>query len=270
MSSPYGHIKLSRKLFDGDPWWGETRAFSRFEAWVDMLQLAAWRPVGVTYQGEIMSLGRGEFVLSVRLAARRWGWSPKSARTFLKQAQQAARIKAQREAQAGTVYLIVNYDSYQGSNPPKGTGEDTPKGTAKGTVRAQRGHTEGTARAQEEAVKQGSREAGKQNASAPDESVAPKETWLTPFFDVWTRRVGVITPKRLATHIAPVRAAFGDEATLKGMHAYIDEAAGDPNRPLKIEWFKGDAARWVKEGAEPIVRDGDLTPRGLRLAGVKP
>lgn len=147
----YGHIKLSRKLFDGDPWWVEKRVFSRFEAWVDMLQLAAWRDVEIEYRGESIPLRRGEFVLSVRHAADRWNWSEKRVRGFLDRAQQRAqqraheraRIRAQRETQAGVVYLVVNYDTYQAYTDTKGTPKGTPEGTPEGTARAQQ-------RAQEE------------------------------------------------------------------------------------------------------------------------
>lgn len=263
MTLIYGHIKLSRKLFDADPWWGEQRTYSRFEAWVDMLQLAAWRPVSVTYQGELIALGRGEVLLSVRKAAERWGWSPKMARTFLKQAQTGARVRAQRETHGGTVYLIVNYDTYQSGKPGDGTGEGTPKGKRKGTERAQRGHTEGTARAQEEAVKQGNREAVISSES-PDGDPPTKDTWLTPYHDLWTRRVGIIAPKRCATAIAPVRAQYGDAATLKGLTAYLDEPR-NPDKPVKLEYFKTDAARWIREGQMPPSIDGVLTARGERI-----
>lgn len=151
MSVSFGHIKLSRKLFDSDAWWTEKRAFSRFEAWVDMLQLAAWKPAAIEYHGESIRLARGELVLSIRLAARRWGWTPKKTRGFLERARGMARVRAQRETLAGTVYLIVNYDTYQSSREPKATPEGTPEGTDKGIERAQQGHSEGTARAQEEA-----------------------------------------------------------------------------------------------------------------------
>ena len=263
MTQIYGHIKLSRKLFDADPWWVERRTFSRFEAWVDMLQLAAWRPVSVTYQGILIGLERGELLLSVRKAADRWGWSPKMARTFLKQAQSGARVRAQRETHGGTVYLIVNYDTYQSGKVIEGAGEGTPKGKPKGTARAQRGHSAGTARAQEEAVKQGNREAVDLSES-PDGDPPAKETWLTPYHDLWTRRVGIISPKRCATAIAPVRAQYGDAATLKGLEAYLDEPR-NPDKPIKLEYFKTDAARWIREGAIPLHVDGILTTRGERV-----
>lgn len=178
MSLHLGHIKLSRKLFRSDPWWAEERVFSRFEAWIDILQLAAWKPRVVLYHGEEIALARGELVLSIRLAAERWGWGEKGTRLFLKRAQERARLTAQRETQAGTVYLVVNYDAYQSAREPKDTPEGTPKGTPEGEARAHRGHTEGTPRAQEGSSK--AVQAVKQVTTSPPS--AREVVSVDPFF----------------------------------------------------------------------------------------
>jgi hypothetical protein len=65
-----GHINIARKAFDptiGDRFWLEPRAFSKWEAWMDMIQLAQWRPhkMTTTKFGTI-ELGRGELILSIR------------------------------------------------------------------------------------------------------------------------------------------------------------------------------------------------------------
>jgi hypothetical protein len=57
------------------------------------------------------------------------------------------RIRAQRETQVGTVYLLVNYATYQTTEAEEGTPE--------GSSGAQQGHTEGTARAQRRSSKAG-------------------------------------------------------------------------------------------------------------------
>lgn len=140
--APRGHIKLARKMFDadhGDEWWNEKREFSRFEAWVDVIHMAAWKQ---RRQGDAM-LERGEFVASLRTLARRWGWSVKKVRSWILGGTNKGKLRAQREVQAGTVYLIVNYDMYQSGIEAKGT----PGETQKGTAGAQEGH-------KKEAVKQ--------------------------------------------------------------------------------------------------------------------
>lgn len=118
-----GHIKIARKAFADDKWWLEKRVFSKWEAWEDMIQLAQWetREFTSTKFGTIR-LERGEFVLSERKMAERWGWGRQSARSFTRSATFRTRLATQRETPAGTVYLIVNYNLYQSTdqlpNPP--------------------------------------------------------------------------------------------------------------------------------------------------------
>lgn len=132
---PIGHVKLSRKTFESDPWWLEARAFSRWEAWVYLIQLAAWKRGAFVTQSDVVVLERGEFVASRRHLAKVWSWTEKKVRHWLATAQNGARIRAQRETKAGTVYLIVNYDLYQNNPRPEGR----VKGPAKGPAGAQQG-----------------------------------------------------------------------------------------------------------------------------------
>lgn len=135
----YGHIKISRKAFDpvdGDVWWDRPRTFSQWEAWVYLIQLAQWAPRTLSTQYGPLDLGRGEFVASLRHLADDWKWGVQRVRTFLKEAKNLTRLIAQRETQAGTVYLIVNYDTYQG----EGDEEDNADNTLDDTALTQRQH----------------------------------------------------------------------------------------------------------------------------------
>jgi hypothetical protein len=131
-----GHVKVSRKVFETDPWWNEPRERTRFEAWLDVIQLAAFRAGRFATEYGPIELARGEFVASLRWLAARWHWTVKRVRNWLATAEKWARLRAQRETAAGTVYLIVNYDRYQSQGHSEGTEADTEKGTAG----AQRGH----------------------------------------------------------------------------------------------------------------------------------
>ena len=107
---PEGHIKVSRKVFDaehGDPLWLEKREFSKWEAWIDVIQLAAWKAVKYTTQFGVIALERGEFIASRRHLAKRWRWSEKKVRVWLATLQKGSRLRAQRETESGMVYLIV-------------------------------------------------------------------------------------------------------------------------------------------------------------------
>lgn len=137
--SHQGHVKLARKAFhphDGDPLWLEPRVFSRWEAWVDVLQTAAFRDRSHPTKWGAVDLKRGEFVASLRYLAKRWQWSVKRVRVWFSTLCKWARLEARRETQAGTVYLIVNYDRYQSNAKPEGTAE----GTDNGIEGAQEGH----------------------------------------------------------------------------------------------------------------------------------
>jgi hypothetical protein len=156
-----GHIKLSRKLFEEDPWWNEKRPRTRIEAWLDVLYLASYRArVHMTADGPIQ-LDRGQFVASYRYLARRWGWSVKAVRSWIEVGQKWARLRAQRETQAGTVYVVINYDHYQSGGTPEGTVTGTPEGTEG----AHLGHTWGTRK------KQVSSKAGKESLTEDEQAV---------------------------------------------------------------------------------------------------
>lgn len=128
--APKGHIKVARRTFDSDTWWLEPRKLSKWEAWVDMIQLAQWAPRDVvTTKFGTIRLERGEFVASIRTLAKRWNWGVQSVRSFTQSAEFLTRVVAQRETQAGTVYLIVNYDRYQGSFDADSTASNTAANT---------------------------------------------------------------------------------------------------------------------------------------------
>lgn len=128
----YGHIKISRKAFDpvdGDPYWHEPRKFSRWEAWVDLLQLAQWTRHTMRTQYGPVTLERGEFIASVRHLAKEWKWGKDKVASFLKELKKSGRITRQSDGHAGTVYLIEKYDTYQGNNITAATDDQTDEPT---------------------------------------------------------------------------------------------------------------------------------------------
>jgi hypothetical protein len=144
---PIGHIKIARKAFDdehGDTFWLEPREFSRWEAWCDVIQLARYSAYRHQTEFGVVDLLRGEFVASIRWLAARWKWSIKRVRGWVSTCVDGARLRAQRETQAGTVYLVVNYDAYQSQGHSRGAVKGTPKGTAnEGTPPPETGQSKG-------------------------------------------------------------------------------------------------------------------------------
>jgi hypothetical protein len=139
VSERRGHIKLSRKLFEDDPWWNEKRPRTRIEAWLDLIYLASWKPRQFAIGNEVHDLGRGEFVASLRFLAERWRWGKTAVASFLAACEKLRRIARQRDGQGGTVYLLVNYDYYQGvetdRRTPSEPGRRTPDGHLADTSR---------------------------------------------------------------------------------------------------------------------------------------
>jgi hypothetical protein len=129
----YGHVKISRKAYDADPFWNEPREFSRWEAWEYMIQAASFKPTRWSDGQGIVELQRGETPpRSLRYLAREWRWSVKKVRVFLELLQEVGRIRAQQSTAQGHTYRLVNYRHYQG--------QGHSEGTAKGTAGAQAGH----------------------------------------------------------------------------------------------------------------------------------
>lgn len=121
MAREYGHVKMSRKAFESDPFWLESRVFSRWEAWQDLIQMAAWKSQRRAVGASVVELRRGEILVSVRYLARRWRWSKNKVAAFLQLLEEMGRIAGQRKGQAGTAYLLVNYERYQGAPSADGT-----------------------------------------------------------------------------------------------------------------------------------------------------
>lgn len=147
MTDEYGHVKISRKAYARDPWWRESRIFSKWEAWEDCIQMAAFgrhtRRIGEAQ----VELGRGEFAASVRFLSQRWRWSKSRVGRWLLDARQLGRLRlregdkvrdSERDTQRDTheaVYVVVNYSQYQDPPVQLGTHSGTPSGTNKKAVK---------------------------------------------------------------------------------------------------------------------------------------
>lgn len=177
--SDFGHVKISRKAYADDSFWNEEREFSKWEAWEWTIQAAAWKDHSRVVGMSVVELRRGEFLASLRFLSEAWRWSIKRVRNWLVLVTEMGRIRAQRETHAGTVYLLVNYDTYQ-STP-------TQEGTQKGTTGAQEGHDRGTVGAQSrssKAVKAEELLMGIANANPPSVRELVKRAKQLP--DGWT------------------------------------------------------------------------------------
>ena len=128
MVDEYGHVKMSRKAFESDPFWLESRVFSRWEAWQDLIQMAAWRDYRRYTKGQVVELERGQLLVSERFLAERWQWSRGKVRRFLKLLVEMERIEIadHEQDQKRTIITLINYDRYQSTRTTDGTTDGPP------------------------------------------------------------------------------------------------------------------------------------------------
>ncbi len=219
----YGYIKVNRKVFDGyDDYWPNDRPFSPFEAWLDVIQMAAWKPVLVNG----VRLERGQVLVSVRFLSQRWKWEQTRVHRWLKHAKKCERLVQRSTQQAGTVYSLVNYDLYQGVPDPSATPSATRSATQVQHLRNK-----------EEAVKQLSNPTTPSPSSASPTASSKngkigKLTWLTPYTDAWKARMGG-DPNfgQLGTVMKNLEREHGAQKVLEHWAAYL----ANPDTPDRVK-----------------------------------
>ena len=111
-----GFLRLGRGFFDSFLW-AERRAYSKAEAWLDIVAQCPYKPQKRLVAGELVEVPRGGFVASERYFSGRWMWSRTKVRSFLALLEQEKMIlKKPQKDHRNTTFLLCNYDKY---NPPK-------------------------------------------------------------------------------------------------------------------------------------------------------
>lgn len=106
------YIPISRRLFE-HPFWCEERVFSRFEAWLDLVQSARFEDTKQLIGNRFIEVKRGQMLVSLRFLASRWLWSTKKVNSFLDLLIQDKMIIKETPKETGqTVVTICNYDKY--------------------------------------------------------------------------------------------------------------------------------------------------------------
>lgn len=129
-----GFIKLYRSFFFHHLW-EEPREFSRAEAFLDLLQLAAHAHRKQVIKGVLVTLAPGQLCGSQRFLADRWGWSTKKVRTYLALLEADSIIEPQKNRE-GTIITLCNYSRHNGDEPAEEP-QKTQRRTAKEPPRNQ-------------------------------------------------------------------------------------------------------------------------------------
>lgn len=106
-----GFFQLQRKFFSHWLWKDDDRVFSRAEAFLDLLQLAAFTRTKKIVGVSMIELDAGQIVASERFLAGRWKWSTSKVRAFLTLLE-ADRMAAKEIKQGVTVLTLCNYKRY--------------------------------------------------------------------------------------------------------------------------------------------------------------
>ena len=121
-----GWIRMYRKSVD-DPMYFEEK-FTRWQAWCDLLFLAAHKPNRFRIRGNKVELGVGQLAHGIRELSARWKWSAKKVQNVLKEFEEDNKISIDRHTVINII-TIINYEKYQQSDTQNDTQSDTQSDT---------------------------------------------------------------------------------------------------------------------------------------------
>lgn len=130
--SGQGFYKMHRGWMD-HPVFGR-EPFTRAQAWVWLIEHAAWRDTTQSVGRHHVRVERGQIAVAVRYLAEAWQWSKSSVDRFLTRLETGTMIGTQPGTQY-TIITICNYDKYQGDWDTSGTPDGTQPGTRAGHER---------------------------------------------------------------------------------------------------------------------------------------
>ena len=120
-----GYIPISRAIFEHQLW-REDREFSRFEAWLDLIQMARFEDAMQYVGNRRILVKRGQILASFRFLSERWGWSTKKVGGFLNLLIADMMMSKETDKETGqTIVTVCNYDKYN----PKAESQETPEET---------------------------------------------------------------------------------------------------------------------------------------------
>lgn len=116
-------IPINRKLFNHF-FWNEKRKFSKFEAWLDLLQLVSFSDNNkLLISGKLCEWDRGQYPISISFLGKRWYWGDKQVRNYLKLLESEQMIDTLKTGK-WTMLTICKYEDYntqgQADEPQKG------------------------------------------------------------------------------------------------------------------------------------------------------
>lgn len=118
--------------------------YSQRDAWVWLIESAAWKETTVRVKGETIALERGQLCFAQRFMAEKWGWSKSRVDRFLKRLAQENMIiicskngatAGQGTGQGQSILTISNYSDYQDKRDGERGNEQNETGPTAGQHR---------------------------------------------------------------------------------------------------------------------------------------
>lgn len=115
-----GYIKYWRASQDSELYFADP--FTHWQAWTDLLILAAYKDTTVFVRGIPVRLKAGQALASLEFLGKRWQWSTSKVRRYLKylSSKTVTQIELSKN-NVCTIVTILNWDHYQGN----GSDDDT-------------------------------------------------------------------------------------------------------------------------------------------------
>lgn len=110
-----GWIRVYRQL--QDHWLWRRERFSRGSAWLDLLLSAAYKEGEVRLGNQLITVKRGQVLVSQRQLVSRWGWARNTIARFLRvlKLDQMLSLEVSHGPEGGyTLITILKYEQYQG------------------------------------------------------------------------------------------------------------------------------------------------------------
>lgn len=117
-----GWFAVRRGLLESDMF-APKGPYSKYEAWVWMIESAPFKDGEVEIKGKIYPTKRGHVYHSIRFMAGKWRWSEKAVRVFIDALENKGAIEkigAHLGAHYGAQLKLCNYEKYQNAGHTKG------------------------------------------------------------------------------------------------------------------------------------------------------
>lgn len=195
-----GWIRLHRSVMDCFIYDGY--AFDYYHAWCDILLNSNHKDKGIMFDGQLITIKRGQWLTSIRKLSNRWGWSKDKVSRYLNTLVENQMITKDCDKKR-TLLTLVNYDFYQ-----------TDTDTDKDSDRTLTGHTPDTDKDTDRTKQECKNEKNDKNV---------KNTYSNKFEEAWA-----IYPRRedkamaYKAYSARTKSGWSDEQLIEATRKYAE------------------------------------------------